>query len=133
MAKTEETLLMVKPDGIDKGLVPIIRRLLIQSGLTVRQETNFLLEERFIKELYKEYMNRDYFPTLLQFLISQNVVVFLVEGENAISAVRGIIGKRVPPHGLRAHYAEDIVRNIAHGPDSPEAAVREIKLFFGKE
>jgi len=134
MNKQEErSLLMIKPDGIEKNLAPIIKRLIAKKDLTIEKEKRTKLNRKMTIALYKEYEQRSNFFKLIDFITSQPVVIFLVKGKSAVSKIRQIIGKKDPPSGLRKIYAEDIIRNVAHGPDSLKTAQREIQLIFGKE
>ncbi len=124
---------MVKPDGVEKGLVDPIRQILIKNGLVIKREVCKILKPGTAEMLYwniSDIRHRDYFPELVRFISSSPVHIFLVDGYDAVNIVRQIIGKRVPASGIRAKWAENIMKNVAHGPHNPERAKREIKLLL---
>ena len=133
MSQFEVSMLVVKPDGIEKGLVDPIRQILIRSGLVIKQEVRKTLKPATVEMLYwniSDVRHRDYFPELIAFMSSSPVHIFVVDGYDAVNKVRQIIGKRVPTFGLRARWAESIIRNVAHGPHTPARAKREIQLLL---
>jgi len=126
-------MLLVKPDGVKKELVDPIRQIIIDSGLVIKQEVNKTLRPATVEMLYWNIANvrqRDYFPELISFMSSSPVHIFIVEGEDAVSKVRQIIGKREPASGIRAKWAENIIKNVAHGPHTPARAKREFQLLL---
>ncbi|RJO60272.1 hypothetical protein C4544_05415 [candidate division WS5 bacterium] len=136
MAAFETSLLLVKPDGVAKGLVDIIRPILRNRGLVIREEVTKTLKPGTVKALYwdiSDVRHRDYFPELVEFMSSKPVHIFVVYGFDAVKLVRSIIGKRIPASGLRAQYAESIIKNVAHGPHTVARAEREMNLILGDE
>ncbi|MFH0873331.1 MAG: nucleoside-diphosphate kinase [Candidatus Komeilibacteria bacterium] len=132
----EKSMLVVKPDGVEKGLVDLIRQTLRSRGLVIKSEMSKLLKRGTVEALYwdiSDVRHRDYFPELIEFMTSSPVHIFVVEGYDAVKVVRSIIGKRVPASGLREQFAEDIIRNVAHGPHSPARAEREMRLLLGDQ
>ncbi len=130
---TENTILLIKPDGVAKNLVKIIREIVIAEGLTIKKEAEKKLTCQNVVDLYWEVDNviqRDYFPDLVNFMTSASVHIFLIEGNNAVSRVRKIIGKREPSSGIRGKWAENIIKNVAHGPHTFDDAQKQIKLLF---
>lgn len=124
---------MVKPDGVAKNLVGIIRKIILAEGLDVRKEIEKKLTCQNVVDLYWEVDNvrqRDYFPELVNFMTSASVHIFLVEGNNAVNKVRKIIGKREPSSGIRGRWAENIIKNVAHGPHTLDDAQKQIELLF---
>jgi len=124
-------MLVVKPDGISR--VNSIRDLLIKAGLTIERESNRRLSAKAARALYWEVADvrhRENFPELVEHMSSAPVHIFLIKGKNAVVRVRRIIGKRDPPSGIRAKWAIDVIRNVAHGPHSEEAARREIQIVM---
>ncbi len=133
MNKIQTSMLLVKPDGVKKELVDPIRQIIIDSGLVIKQEVNKTLRPATVEMLYWNIANvrqRDYFPELISFMSSSPVHIFIVEGEDAVSKVRQIIGKREPASGIRAKWAENIIKNVAHGPHTPARAKREFQLLL---
>lgn len=133
MSQFEVSMLVVKPDGVEKGLVDPIRQILVRSGLVIKQEMSKTLKPATVEMLYwdiSDVRRRDYFPELVAFMSSSPVHIFVVYGYDAVNKVRQIVGKRVPASGLRAKWAESIIRNVAHGPHTPARAKREIQLLL---
>jgi len=132
----EISMLLVKPDGVSKGLTESIRDIILSQGLIIIEEIDKILRPETAKKLYwdvSDVRHRDYFPQLIEFMSSSPVHIFIVEGANAVKTVRFIIGKREPPSGIRQLWAEDIIRNVAHGPDGLENAGKEIKIVLERE
>lgn len=133
MSQFEVSMLVVKPDGVERGLVDPIRQILIRNGLVIKQEVRKTLKPATVEMLYwniSDVRHRDYFPELVAFMSSSPVHIFVVDGYDAVNKVRQIIGKRVPASGIRAQWAESIIRNVAHGPHTPARAEREMQLFL---
>lgn len=136
MSYPEVSILVVKPDGVARGLVDEIREIIISRGLIVVEEIKKTLKPETVKQLYWEISDvrdRDYFPQLIKFMSSSPVHIFVVQGNDAVKAVRAIIGKREPPSGIRQKWAKSIICNVAHGPHTLERARQEIKLLLDKE
>ncbi len=132
----ERTLMIVKPDGVEKGLVGSISKMIIDKGLIIEKQFIFKFNKRIAKEFYRELYNAPFFLYLIKFITSRPVKGFIIKGENAVLKVREMVGKRYPPSGIRGKYANEIigvnnynlVKNIVHGSDSVEEARREIQL-----
>lgn len=132
-SKLEVSILVVKPDGVEKRLVEPIRQIITRSGLVIKQEVRKTLKPGTVEMLYwniSDVRHRDYFSDLVTFMSSSPVHIFVVDGYDAVNKVRQIIGKRVPASGLRATWAESIIKNVAHGPHTSERARREIQLLL---
>lgn len=133
MSQFEISMLVVKPDGVERGLVDPIRQILTRNGLVVKREVCKTLKPVIVEMLYwnvSDVRHRDYFSELVAFMSSSPVHIFVVDGYDAVNKVRQIIGKRVPASGIRARWAESIIRNVAHGPHTPARAKREIQLLL---
>ncbi len=133
MSQFEVSMLVVKPDGVERGLVDPIRQILVRNGLAIKREVRKILKPVTVEMLYwntSDVRHRDYFPELVDFMSSSPVHIFVVDGYDAVNKVRQIIGKRVPASGIRAKWAESIIRNVAHGPYTPAKAKREIQLLL---
>jgi nucleoside-diphosphate kinase len=129
-------MLVVKPDGVAKELVDEIRKIIFSTGLVILEEYKKILTPEMVEKLYWEIddvRQRDYFPRLIEFMSSNPVYIFIVQGEEAVKKVRTIIGKRDSDFGIRRLWAEDIIRNVAHGPHTVERAKVEIKLLANRE
>ncbi|MDD2913114.1 MAG: nucleoside-diphosphate kinase [Candidatus Pacebacteria bacterium] len=133
MSQFEVSMLVVKPDGVERGLVDPIRQILIRNGLVIKREVRKTLKPATVEMLYwniSDVRHRDYFSELVAFMSSSPVHIFIVDGYDAVNKVRQIIGKRVPASGIRSRWAESIIRNVAHGPHTPARAKREIQLLM---
>jgi nucleoside-diphosphate kinase len=133
----ERTLVLVKPDGMQRGLAGEIigrleRRGLRIVGLKLMQITPALAEQH-----YAEHRGKPFFPGLVEYITSGPVVAAVFEGTSAIQAVRGLVGATNPaeaaPGSIRADYGLERGRNLVHASDSPESGVRESQLFFKPE
>jgi len=127
-----ESFVLVKPDGMARKLIPVIRELLRHSGLKIQCEHLLLITPDMVESLYEEHRGKDHFTQLPQFMSSRPLHVFRVCGHDAIRKVRSVVGKRFPPSGIRSVYAHSIMANIAHSPDASEAFLRESRLLFSK-
>ena len=132
---TESTLLIVKPDGVRRGLVGDVLRRVEAKGLTIEEMKLFTIDRATAEEHYGEHRERPFFGELVDFITSGPVVVARISGEQAIAVWRTLMGPtnpvEAPPGSIRGDLATLIGENIVHGSDSPESAVRELKLFFG--
>ena len=131
---SERTLVLVKPDGVRRGLVGEVVSRLERKGLTlVAMELRTLARET-AEEHYGEHRERPFFGELVDFITGGPLVALVVEGPRAVEAVRTLMGVTDPvksaPGSLRGDYALEIGQNLVHGSDSPESAQREIKIFF---
>jgi nucleoside-diphosphate kinase len=131
---TESTLLIVKPDGVRRGLVGEVLRRVETKGLAIdalRMET---IDRSTAEEHYGEHREKPFFGELVDFITSGPVVLGRVSGESAIAVWRTLMGPTnpidAPPGTIRGDLATVITENIVHGSDSPESAARELKLFF---
>jgi nucleoside-diphosphate kinase len=132
---TESTLLIVKPDGVRRGLVGEILRRVEAKGLTIDEMRLFTIDRAAAEEHYGEHREQPFFGELVDFITSGPVVVARISGEQAIAVWRTLIGPtnpvEAPPGSIRGDFATLIGENIVHGSDSTESAARELKLFFG--
>jgi nucleoside-diphosphate kinase len=133
----ERTLVIVKPDGVQRGLVgPILTRFEARGlkivGLKLVQVSRELAERH-----YAEHEGKGFYPGLLTYITSGPVVVASVEGTSAVQMVRNVVGATNPlnaaPGTIRADLALDIGRNLIHASDAPETAERELALWFAAE
>jgi nucleoside-diphosphate kinase len=131
----ERTFVMVKPDGVQRGLVGEIIRRLEQRGLRLVGLKMVQVTREFAEQHYAVHRERPFFPGLVQYITSAPVVAMVVEGTNAIQAVRQTVGATRPheaaPGTIRADFALEIGRNLVHASDGPETAQTEIELWFG--
>ena len=130
----ERTLVLVKPDGVQRGLIGEVISRLERRGLKLVGMKFILVDDALARHHYAEHVDRPFFPGLVEFITSAPVVAMAWEAENAVEAVRSTMGQTDPtasPLGtIRGDLALDIGRNLVHGSDSPESAQRELSLFF---
>jgi nucleoside-diphosphate kinase len=131
---TERTLVLVKPDGVRRGLAGEVIRRLEQKGLKLVALELRTLDRQTAEEHYGEHRERPFFGELVEFITGGPLVALVVEGPNAVAGTRRLMGVTNPveatPGSIRGDYALDIGQNLVHGSDSPESAAREIGLFF---
>ncbi len=132
---SERTLILVKPDGVRRGLVGEVISRIERKGLTLAELQLRTLDRATAEEHYAEHTDKPFFGELVDFITGGPLVAMAVEGTDAISAMRQIMGATNPleaaPGSIRGDYATVIGENIVHGSDSPASAERELKLFFG--
>ena len=133
----EQTLVLVKPDGVQRGLVGQIIARLEQRGLKLAALKLMQVDDDLARRHYAEHVDRPFFGGLVQFITSSPIVAMVWEADNAVSIVRRTLGETNPansPAGtIRGDFGIDIGRNLTHGSDSPESAEREVNLFFKPE
>jgi nucleoside-diphosphate kinase len=130
----ERTLVLVKPDGVSRGLVGEVISRLERKGLTLVALELRTLEKTTAETHYGEHASKPFFGELVEFITSGPLAALVVEGPRAIEGVRGLMGVTDPvkavPGSIRGDFALEIGQNLVHGSDSPESAAREIDLFF---
>jgi nucleoside-diphosphate kinase len=133
----ERTLIIIKPDGVERGYADQILDRFEDKGFTIVERRDMTISRALAEKHYAEHKDKPFYPSLVDYITSGPVVVAIVEGENAISEARALMGptdpKKAPPGTIRGDFGESIDRNTIHGSDSPESARREINLFFGDE
>jgi nucleoside-diphosphate kinase len=131
----ESTLLIVKPDGVRRGLVGEVLRRVEAKGLRIAEMRMMTIEPATADEHYAEHREKPFFGELVGFITSGPVVVARLEGEGAIDVWRTLMGPTnpaaAPPGTIRGDLGLIITENVVHGSDSPASAERELKLFFG--
>ncbi|HIN34451.1 MAG TPA: nucleoside-diphosphate kinase [Dehalococcoidia bacterium] len=131
----ERTLVLVKPDGVQRGLIGEIISRLERRGFKLVGMKLMQVDDVLARQHYGEHVDRPFFAGLVAFITSSPVVAMAWEAENAVEAVRNTMGQTnpttSPPGTIRGDLALDIGRNLVHGSDSPESAERELALFFG--
>ncbi len=131
---SERTLILVKPDGVRRGLVGEVISRIERKGLTISRLELRTLDRETAEEHYGEHREKPFFGELVEFITSGPLVAMVVEGPDAIAAMRGLMGATNPieavPGSIRGDFATVIGENIVHGSDSPASAEREIGLFF---
>ena len=132
----EQTLSIIKPDAVKKGVVGKILDRFESNGLRVAAIKKLQLTKEQAGEFYAVHKDRPFFGELVEFMTSGPVVVSVLEGENAVAKNRELMGatnpKEAAPGTIRADFAESIDANAVHGSDSLENAKIEIAFFFAK-
>ena len=130
----ERSFIMVKPDGVQRGLVGDIVRRFEQKGFKLVGAKLLSVSTELAQSHYAEHKERPFFGELVSFITSSPVFAMVWEGPNVIGVARSMMGKTNPadaPAGtIRGDYAVSVGMNIIHGSDSPESAAREIALWF---
>lgn len=130
----ERTFVMVKPDGVQRGLIGEIVKRFEQKGFQLVGSKLMQIPASLAEQHYGEHKERPFFGELVSFITSGPVFAMVWEGDNVISVIRQMMGKTNPadaaPGTIRGDYAVHVGMNIIHGSDSPESAKREISLFF---
>ncbi len=130
----ERTLVIVKPDGVQRGLVgPILGRLEAR-GLKIVGLKFLQVQQSLAEKHYAEHLGKAFYPGLLKYITSSPVAVACFEGNNAVQIVRNTVGATSPLNAaggtIRGDYAVDIGRNLIHASDAPATADREVALWF---
>ncbi|MFB0538312.1 MAG: nucleoside-diphosphate kinase [Anaerolineae bacterium] len=133
----ERTLVIIKPDGVQRGLIgPIITRL-EKRGLKITAMKMIQMDYDLAERHYAVHEGKPFYEPLLEYITSAPVVVMVVEGKEAIEVVRRTMGATNPmeatPGTIRADYGLEIGRNLVHGSDGAETAAFEIPLFFNED
>jgi len=132
----QKTLILLKPDAVERKLVGEIISRLEKRGLKIAAMKMIWMDEALAKRHYAVHEGKPFFEELVEFIISGPIVAAVFEGKDAVAEVRSVMGATDPadaaPGTIRADLAEDIGHNLIHGSDSEETAGKEIKLFFSK-
>ncbi|EWC61921.1 Nucleoside diphosphate kinase [Actinokineospora spheciospongiae] len=132
---SERTLVLVKPDGVSRGLVGEVISRIERKGLTLAALELRSVERAVAEQHYAEHDGKPFFESLLEFITSGKVAAIVAEGENAIAAFRQLAGgthpvEKATPGTIRGDFGLEVQYNLVHGSDSPESAEREIKIWF---
>jgi nucleoside-diphosphate kinase len=131
----EETLVLVKGDGVRRRLVGEIIRRIENKGLDILALRLMDVSRELAEDHYAEHRDKPFFEELVEFITSTPVVAMRVQGEGAIKVMRNLMGATNPaeatPGTIRGDLALSLPDNLVHGSDSPESAARELELFFG--
>lgn len=130
----ERTLVLVKPDGVQRGLAGAVLGRFERRGLKLIGLKMLQVDEALADRHYAEHVGKPFFAGLRDFITSSPLVAAAFEGEGAVQMVRNTMGATNPadaaPGTIRADFAVDLGRNVVHGSDSPESGEREVALFF---
>ncbi len=132
----EQTLVIIKPDGVERQLVGSIIQRFEAANLKMKAVTMTILKKTVLNEHYSHLINQPFFPKLVAYMTEGPVLLLILEGEQAVTRVRRLIGATDPLQAdigtIRGDYGVNQTRNLVHASDSPEAAQIEIARFFGK-
>lgn len=135
LVAVEHTFVMVKPDGVARGLVGEVISRFERKGLKLEQIRSLVIDDEMASRHYAEHVEKPFFGELVEFITSGTVVAMEWSGVSAISVARTLMGTTDPvqaaPGTIRGDYAVVITNNIVHGSDSPASAERELSIFFG--
>jgi nucleoside-diphosphate kinase len=135
---SEQTLILVKPDGVKRGLVGEVIARVERKGYKITNLRMLTADRNILAKHYAEHEGKPFYEPLMEFMVSGPIVAMVAEGERVIEGFRKLAGATDPttaePGTIRGDLARDqgtkVVQNIVHGSDSPESANREIKIFF---
>lgn len=133
----ERTLVIIKPDAVQRGLIGEVITRLERRGLKIVAMKMMQISKELAAKHYAVHLGKPFYEGLIEYITSSPVVVMVVEGKQAISIVRKTMGATDPaqavPGTIRADLALEIGRNLVHGSDGPETAVFELGLFFADD
>ncbi|BDB97125.1 nucleoside-diphosphate kinase [Saccharolobus caldissimus] len=131
---TERTFVMIKPDGVRRGLIGEIINRFERRGLKIVALKMVKMDRKTAELLYEEHKGKSFFEDLINYVTSGPVVCMVIEGEDAVQVVRRMIGntdpKEAPPGTIRGDFALSKSENVIHASDSLEKAKREMSIFF---
>lgn len=131
---TERTLVLIKPDGVARGLVGEVLARIERKGFAIVALEQRTLSAELAQAHYAEHSDKPFFADLVAFITSGPLVAAVIEGPEAIASWRAMMGATNPanaaPGTIRGDLATETQNNVTHGSDSPESAAREIALFF---
>ena len=130
----QRTLVLGKPDAVQRGLVGEIISRFERKSLKLAGLKMLAVDEDLANRHYKEHLEKPFYADLREFITSSPVIAMVVQGENAVEVVRNLMGATNPQNAaagtIRGDFGLDLTRNLAHGSDSPASAERELALFF---
>jgi nucleoside-diphosphate kinase len=132
----QQTLVLIKPDGVQRSLIGEIISRLERRGLRLIGMKFMAMSRDLAERHYAVHKGKDFYDSLIAYITSGPVVAMVWEGHDAIEIVRSLMGKTrpsdSPPGTIRGDFGMDVGRNLIHGSDSPDTAQKEIPLFFDK-
>jgi nucleoside-diphosphate kinase len=130
----DRTLILVKPDAFGRGLTGEIVGRFERKGLRIVELRHMTMDRELAERHYAEHVGKPFYGELVEFITSGPLVAMVLEGDEAVTAARQVIGATNPleaaPGSIRGDFAIETGQNLVHGSDSPESAQREIELFF---
>lgn len=138
---SERTLLLVKPDGVQRRLIGIILSRIEAKGYEVVELKKLTATAELLSEHYAEHRDKPFFPDLVDYMSSGPIIAAVIEGHRVVEGVRSLCGATDPttaaPGTIRGDLGRDWgtgnIENLVHSSDSPESAAREIGIWFGKD
>ena len=134
MEEKGRTLLLIKPDGVKRGLIGKIVQRIEEKGLKIIELKIMSVDERTAGRLYAEHAYKQFFSSLVDYIMSGPVVAMVLEGKNVVSVVRDMVGATDPSKAMkgtiRGDFSSSVTQNTVHASDSLESAKREISIFF---
>ena len=135
---TEKTLILVKPDGVSRGLVGEVISRIEAKGYAIDAVRMLQADAALLEKHYAEHVGKPFYEPLVEFMMSGPIVAIIASGNRVIEGFRSLAGATDPtvaaPGTIRGDLARDqgtkVMQNLVHGSDSPESAAREIKIFF---
>jgi nucleoside-diphosphate kinase len=137
---TEKTLILVKPDGVRRGLVGEVISRIESKGYAIEELRMLQADSALLEKHYAEHIGKPFYDPLVEFMMSGPIVAIVASGNRVIEGFRSLAGVTDPtvaaPGTIRGDLARDqgtkVLQNLVHGSDSPESAAREIQIFFPK-
>jgi nucleoside-diphosphate kinase len=133
----ERSLVLIKPDAMQRGLAGVIIARLERRGLKMVAMKMLQMDKALAQRHYAVHKDKAFFNDLVEFITSSPIIAAVFEGEKAIEAIRQAMGAtdpvKAPPGSIRGDFGLDIQQNLVHGSDSAESAEREISLFFSPQ
>jgi nucleoside-diphosphate kinase len=130
----DRTLILVKPDAFERGLTGEVIARFERKGLRIVAMKHMTVDRELAEQHYAEHAERAFFGDLVDFITGGPLVAMVLEGHEAVTAARQVIGATNPleaaPGSIRGDYGLEVQTNLVHGSDSPESALRESALFF---
>jgi nucleoside-diphosphate kinase len=135
MGDTSRTLILIKPDAFERGLTGEVLARFERKGLRITQLRQLTADEAIAHEHYAEHTEKPFFGELVEFITRGPLVAVVLEGHQAVTAARQLIGATDPleasPGSIRGDFGLEVTFNLVHGSDSDESAEREIGIWFG--
>ena len=134
MSNIEQTLSIIKPDAVERNLTEEIKKIFIKNNLNIKESKKIHITKDEASEFYKVHQSKPFYNDLCAYLSSGPIVVMILEGQNAVSANRKLMGatnpKEAEENTIRRLYGISIDKNSVHGSDSIDNARKEIEFFF---
>ncbi len=133
----DQTLLLIKPDGVQRGLIGRIITRIEQKGFHLAAFKLLWLKREMAENLYEPHKGKGFYEPTIHYMTSSPIVAMVIRGKCVIEQIRKLMGATNPqsadPGSIRGNFGQSIEFNIVHGSDSPESAAREIPIFFSSD